>query len=175
MEEKAMKKLLTVSLAGMLLAGAAAAQWGRGWRGGSATGAAPTVQERLERRLDFLATYLNLSEGQKAQFKSALEALQARIQATWQKEVEIRTKLQEAVRSGASAQTIQQLAQSLSTLHAERITAQAQTMAQLRSLLTQEQRDKLDKLCPRGCGLGLGFGMGAFGRGGFGHGRRATI
>jgi len=167
-----MKKLLTISLAGLLLAGTAAAQWGRGWRGGAATGGtAPTAQQSFERRLDFLATYLNLSEGQKAQFKSALEALQAKNQATWQKTIELRTKLQEAVRNNAGAQVIQPLAEGLGKLHAERIAAQAQTMATLRGLLTQEQRDKLDKLCPRGCGLGLG----GFGAGRFGFGRRATI
>ncbi|MGC8794004.1 MAG: Spy/CpxP family protein refolding chaperone [Bryobacteraceae bacterium] len=164
-----MKRLSTMTLAGALLAATAAAQWGRGWRGGATTGNAPTVQQRIERRLDFLATYLNLTEGQKARFKSALEALQAKNQATWQKELEIRTKLQEAVRSGAPAQTIQALADSLGKLHAERIAAQVQTMATLRGLLTQEQRDKLDKLCPRGCGLGRG----GLGPGGLGYGRGA--
>jgi hypothetical protein len=166
----AMKKLFIISLAGMLAAGTAAAQRGRGWRGGAGKGAAPTAQQRLERGLEFLATYLNLSEGQKAQFKSALEAQQARNQATLQKMIELRTKLQEAVRSNAGPQVIQPLAESLGKLHAERIAAQAQTMVTLRGLLTQEQRDKLD-LCPRGCGLG--FGVGGLGRGRFG--RSATI
>lgn len=152
------RRLFTILAAGALVAAPAAAQWGRGR--GAGAGAPATTQERLERRLDFLATYLNLSEGQKAQFKSALEALQTRNQATMQKTIELRTKLQEAVRNNAGAPAIQAIAAELGKLHAERIAAQAQTMAMLRSQLTQEQRDKLDKLCPRGCGLGFGAGFG---------------
>lgn len=152
------RRLFTILAAGALLTVPAAAQWGRGW--GAGAGAPATAQERLERRLDFLATYLNLSEGQKAQFKTALEALQTRNQAVVQKMIELRTKLHEAVRNNAGAQAIQAIAAEMGKLHAERIAAQAQTMATLRASLTQEQRDKLDKLCPRGCGLGFGVGFG---------------
>lgn len=156
------RRLFTVLAMGALLAAPAVAQRGRGWRAGTP----PTPEERLARRLDFLATYLNLSEGQKAQFKTALEALQAKQQATWQKMIELRTKLQEAVRSNAGAQAIQAITAEISKLQAERMAAQAQTMAMLRNLLTQEQRDKLDKLCPGSCGLGMGLG------GGWGYGSR---
>lgn len=154
------RRLFTILAAGALIAAPAAAQWGRGWGAGKPA----NPEDRLTRRLDFLATYLNLSEGQKAQFKAALEALQTKNQATVQKITELRTKLQDAVRNNAGAQVIQAIAAELGKLHAERIAAQAQTMAALRALLTQEQRDKLDKLCPRGCGLGLGAGFGKGGR-----------
>lgn len=164
-----MKRTLLIVAAIGLLAGNAAAQWGRGWGRAATPGQTATPGTRYERRLEFLATYLNLSEGQKAQFKSALEALQAKNQTIWQKMAETRTKLQEAVRNNAGPQAIQPLADTLGKLHAELIVAHAQTMATLRGLLTQEQRDKLDKLCPRGCGLG------GFGPGGMGFGRRAWL
>lgn len=161
-----MKRTLLIVAAIGLLASTAAAQWGRGWGRAATPGQTVTPGTPYERRLEFLATYLNLSEGQKAQFKSALEALQAKNQTIWQKMTETRTKLRDAVRNNAGAQVIQPLADALGKLHAELIVARAQTMATLRGLLTQEQRDKLDKLCPQGCGLG-GFG----GRG-MGFGRR---
>ncbi|MCS7315823.1 MAG: Spy/CpxP family protein refolding chaperone [Bryobacterales bacterium] len=157
------RRLFTILAAGVMLAAPAVAQWGRGR--GAGAGAPATAEERLQRRLEFLATYLNLSEGQKAQFKTAWEALATRLRTLAQKELELRTKLQEAVRANEGAQAIQAIASELGKLHAERIAAQAQTMASLRGLLTQEQRDKLDKVCPRGCGLGLGFGRGARGLG----------
>jgi len=161
-----MKRSLLIIAAVAMLAGQAAAQWGRGWGRNLAPGQAAAPGARYERRLEFLSTYLNLSEGQKTQFKAALDALQTKNQTTWQKMVELRTKLQEAVRNNAGPQTIQPLADSLGKLHAELIAARAQTMATLRGLLTQEQRDKLDKLCPRGCGFaGLGPGGLGFGRG----------
>jgi len=157
---------MAAALAGVL-ATTAGAQWGRGFGRGSAAGQPAqgmTPEARLERRLEFLATYLNLSEGQKAQFKSAYEALNTKTQSTLQKVQELRLKLQEAVRNNAGAPAIQALANQLGQLHAELIAARAQTWASLLGLLTQEQRDKLEKLCPRGCGLGV-LGPGGLGVG----------
>jgi len=156
-----MKRVLTVMAAAALLSGSAAAQWGRGFGRGWAAGQPGARAQASERRLEFLAGYLNLSEGQKAQFKSAQEALQAKTQASAQKAQELRLKLQEAVRNNAGAPAIQALANQLGQLHAELIAARAQTQATLLGVLTQEQRDKLAKICPRGCGLGLGGGLGA--------------
>ncbi len=162
-----MRKILMAAAVAALLTTTAAAQWGRGFGRGMAAGQAGqnvTPEQRLERRLEFLATYLNLSEGQKAQFKSAYEALNTKTQATLQKMQELRLKLQEAVRNNAGAPAIQALANQLGQLHAEMIAARAQTWASLLGLLTQEQRDKLQKLCPRGCGLGI-LGPGGLGAG----------
>lgn len=162
-----MRRILTMAMMAGLLAGGTWAQWGRGF--GRAAVAGPTTAP-YERRLEFLATYLNLSEGQKTQFKAALDALHTKTQTVLQSIEQTQLKLREAVRSNAPAATIQPLAEALGKLHAELIAARAQTMVTLRGLLTQEQRDKLDKLCPQGCGLGLGpgFGLG----GGMRHGWR---
>lgn len=160
-----MRRTLMIAAVAGLLATTAPAQWGRGFGRAMAAGQAGqsgTPGQRLERRLEFLAAYLNLSEGQKAQFKAAYEALNTKLQANIQKVQELRSKLQEAVRNNPTL--IPTLAAEIGKLHGEMIAARAQTIVSLRNLLTQEQRDKLDKLCPRGCGVG-GLGAGPLGAG----------
>jgi len=159
-----MRKLATLTAAAALLATSANAQWARGFGRGWAPGQATTAQSRHEQRLNFLATYLNLNEGQKAQFKAALDALLTKTQATVQQAQQLHVKLRDAVRNNAAPATIQSLAAELAKLHTELITARAQTMSTLRNLLTPEQRAKLDSLCPVGCGFGWGGGLGC-GRG----------
>lgn len=160
-----MRKAALLMTFAALLATGASAQRGRGFAGGAAPSQGATVESRYERWLDRLGTQLNLTEGQKAQFKAALDALQAKVQTLAEQARQLHVQLAEAIRSNAGAPTIRALAEKLGKIHAELIAARAETMLTLRGLLTQEQRDKFDKLCPRGCGLGWGVGGPGLGRG----------
>ncbi len=169
-----MNKTLTTSVLSiaLLATGAAWTQMGpphgRGRGAGFGAGAAVTPDQQLERRLEFMAGYLGLTDAQKAQIKAAFQLADQKTQPLVQQMQEIQTKLRDAVRANAPAQTIQTLAESKAKLHVDLTMLHAQTAATVRNLLTTEQRAKLDALgggC--GCCLGMGFGFGGRGRSGW--------
>ena len=119
-------------------------------------------QEMHERRLTFMATYLDLTEAQKQQataiFDNAFKTSQT-LQLLMQ---QAKLALQNAAKANAGASQIDALAAEVGKLMGQMRAVHAKAFAAFYQILTPVQREKLDKMHDSGMG-GLGGPGGGFG------------
>lgn len=126
----------------------------------------------VERRVNFLAKLLNLTEDQQARATSIFTAAGEAVQAVNANLAAPREALAEAIKTNSVA-AIDQAAGEIGRLHGQVTAIQAKADAAFYAILTPEQRTKYDALPRRG--PGSGFGPGGFGPGGFGPGARGPM
>lgn len=143
----------------LLLAGAAFAQ-----PGSSRT--PPTPEEMVSRRIEHLATQLQLTETQKAQ-ATTIFTEEAKAMTTLQPQMrEASTALRNAVKTTGLDADIERSATQLGTLQGQMAALQGKAQGRFRAILTDEQKTKLDASGDRGMGFGFGGpgpGPGRFG------------
>ena len=99
------------------------------------------------KRIEFLATYLGLTEAQKTQVKGIIESAWETARPLLPQLKQGSEALAAAVKSGnASDQQLEQLADSQAKLVAQLIVIRAKATGEAYALLTAEQRDKADQL-----------------------------
>lgn len=96
-------------------------------------------------RLGKLSTYLNLTDTQKTQAKSIFDAARASAQPIVQELKQNRQAMQQAVKSGQTAQ-IQPLADAQGVLMGKLIGIRSNAFSQFYALLTPDQQAKLSQL-----------------------------
>jgi len=107
--------------------------------------------------LDFLATFLGLTDSQKDQAKAIFDASMQASQPLRDQLRQAHQALRSASQSGKSDAEIDQLAATVGTLTGQTAAIEAKAQAKFYALLTPDQKDKLGKLPERGPG-GPGFG-----------------
>ncbi|MBI3696942.1 MAG: Spy/CpxP family protein refolding chaperone [Acidobacteria bacterium] len=115
-------------------------------------------QPRGQRSLDFLATYLNLTDSQKSQVQAIFDAEQQAAQALRTSIQQAQEALRQASQDNKSDAEIDKLAAALGTLLGQGAGIHAKAQAKFVALLTADQKDKLSKLPGPG-----GFGGPMFG------------
>jgi Spy/CpxP family protein refolding chaperone len=131
-------------------------------------------QVRRERRTDFLARRLNLSDSQKQQAASIFDAAEETSKKLREDLKQAQEGLSKAVKTRATDEQIDQLARTVGTLVGQLAAIQTKASAKFRALLTEEQRQKFDQFPEPRAGMMLpgfaggpppGPGMGMRGRG----------
>jgi Spy/CpxP family protein refolding chaperone len=156
-----MIKKLTLSLVATAVAAAALLAQPPARRGDTP----PDPAAFVERRVDFLAKLLSLTEDQQARAKTIFAAAGEAVQAVNANFAAPREALAEAIKTNSVA-AIDQAAGEIGRLHGQVTAIQAKADAAFYAILTPDQRTKYDAM-PRG-GPGPGFGPGGFGPGGRG-------
>jgi Spy/CpxP family protein refolding chaperone len=134
------------------------------------------AQQFQEKRMDRLATVLDLTEDQKTRAKAIFEASAAQQKQLSAQAQTLHQQMREAMDAGNSAQ-VNAVIDQRARLMADRMKIQANAQLEFRKLLTPAQLEKAKKLrgsFGQGPGAGQGF-KGGKGRGGagFGAGRGA--
>ncbi len=150
----------------------ATAQGGPGGSGGPGGKRAKfDPAKMLDRRTEFLATALNLTEAQKIEARTIFEKEQKDTLDIREKMVSSNEALRDAAKSDKSDMDIDALASTAGALHGSMLAVHTKASAQFYRLLTPEQREKFEKLRSAGPGRG-GPGMGGPGGPGMYRGRR---
>jgi Spy/CpxP family protein refolding chaperone len=113
------------------------------------TSAQPPAQHQQMRRGQFferMATRLNLTEDQKQQTKSIMQAGRESSKPVVQQLRQSRQALRDAVKAGKSDAEINQLSANVGNLAGQVATIRAKTFAKTYALLTPEQRTKADEM-----------------------------
>ena len=126
-------------------------------RGGDAPG---SPQDAQQRRLNFLATFLGLTDSQKEQAKSTFDAADQASQPVRDQLTQAHQALRDAVKTNKTDTQIDQLAAALGVLEGQMAAIQTKAHAKFYALLTPEQRDKLDQVPGPGGPGGPGGGFG---------------
>ena len=108
--------------------------------GGPPFGAGPAAQERHE----FMAGYLGLSESQKEQAQQIFSGAQASAASMHGQMESARTELQNAIKANEPESRLEQLAAAIGALHGQGLAAQTKGRARFLSILSEEQRKKLE-------------------------------
>ena len=93
-----------------------------------------------------MAEKLELTEGQKAQLKANRDASRESRMAGRKEMHELRDQLREAIDSGADQAALDQLSMELGRLEVARMQQRQQMQAQFESILTDEQKIKLEQM-----------------------------
>ena len=133
------KRLIQLGAAGIIGAGLLLAQAGRGGFGGP-FGGGP------ERMREFLATYLGLTDAQKAQGGAIFDNSRATAEPIIEKLKAGHEQMAAAVKRGASDTELAALGNQQGALMGQLAGIHAQSMAKFYALLTPEQKEKADKL-----------------------------
>jgi len=126
----------------------------------------PTPEQRIAKRVEFLTTVLSLSTGQATQATTIYTTEYTSASALHSSVKDARTKLQTDIQAVASQNIVDADVAALGALNIKLDTIHADAQLQFRSILTADQRTKLDALNQHG-GPGFGHG-GPGGPGGFG-------
>ena len=118
------------------------AQRGPGGAGGSAN------------RVDFLAGYLGLSDAQKSQATATFAAAQASAEQLSGQATSAREALDAAVKASASDAQIDQLSAAVGAIQGQQTAVQSKAQVKFRTILTAEQKLKLDERSGRRVGPG---------------------
>jgi Spy/CpxP family protein refolding chaperone len=130
------KRLIQLGVVGVIGTGLLLAQ--RGGFGGIGRG--------HEGMREFLATYLDLTDAQKAQGKAIFENSRTAAQPVVEKLKAGHEEMAAAVKSGASDAELQAIANRQGALVGQMIGIHSQSMSKFYALLTPEQKEKADKL-----------------------------
>ncbi len=114
--------------------------------------------EKREKRIEFIASYLGLTQTQQDQMRDLMERSREASKPIVAELRSTREALESAVKAGKTDE-IQALAAKVGTLTGQLVATHAQTLAKLHSMLTPEQQAKAEKL--RGF-LRRGFGFRPF-------------
>ncbi len=134
------RKLITIAAAALVAAGTLAAQ-------GPGMGAPrPGNMDRGAHFGEFLATYLDLTDSQKAQVKSIQDAAKAEATPVETQLKAGRQALSDAVKAGKSDGELNALAAQEGVLMGQLAGIHARSLAKIYALLTPDQKDKLSKL-----------------------------
>ena len=106
----------------------------------------PNPQQRGQRYLDFLATYLNLTDSQKSQVKAVFDAEQQALQALQDPAKQAHDALNQAVKDNKSDAEIDKLAAAVGTLAGQQAAIHAKSQVKFLAVLTPDQKDKLQML-----------------------------
>ena len=115
-----------------------------GPRGRGLEGTGP--QEFQQRRLDFLATYLGLTDSQKDQAKSLFDAADQASRALRDPVRQAHQALDAAAKASKTDAEIDQLAAALGTLEGQLVAIRTKSSAKFYALLTPDQKEKFDKI-----------------------------
>lgn len=121
--------------------------------------AQPPVQHRQWQRGQFferMATRLSLTEDQKQQTRSILQAARESSKPLMQQLAQSRQAVRDGIKAGKSDAEINQLTASVGSLAGQMATIRAQAFAKTYSLLTPEQRAKADQMADHAHGLFMG-------------------
>jgi Spy/CpxP family protein refolding chaperone len=151
-----MTRLNMMLMSAFVLVGSAFAQRGPGG------GTPPTSEEMISRRVEHLATRLELTADQKAQATTILTEEATALRALQSQMREASTALRDAIRTSGLDADIERAATQLGTLHGTMATVQGKAQARLRGILTADQKAKLDSTEGRR-GMGMRGGPGGFG------------
>jgi len=99
-----------------------------------------------ERMFEHLAEKLDLTEGQKAQLKANREANREARKADREELHAVRQQLQDAIESGADQATLDTLGAKLGQMEVARMQRMHDKWVQFESILTDEQKAKLEEL-----------------------------
>ncbi|WP_299591922.1 Spy/CpxP family protein refolding chaperone [uncultured Microbulbifer sp.] len=99
-----------------------------------------------ERMFEHMAEKLDLTEGQKAQLKADREAGKESRKAARKEARELHKQLREAVASGADQATLDALGAKIGQMEVQKMQRMQQKRAQFESILTDEQKAKLDAM-----------------------------
>ena len=110
---------------------------------GPAAGSGPA---RREKARQFLSTYLELTDSQKAQAKGISDAARAQAEPIAAQLKQGRTALRDAVKAGKPDAELDALGAQQGALMGQLAAIRAKSFAKMYLLLTPEQKDKLDKL-----------------------------
>lgn len=130
----------TLATSGMVLAFPDGDEGHRGHKGHHGGG------HHKERMYEHLAEKLDLTEGQKAQLKADREAGKEARKAARKEMHEARQQLREAVESGADQATLDTLGAKIGELEVQRAQRMQQRRAQFESILTDEQKAKMEEM-----------------------------
>ena len=106
----------------------------------------PGGPPRGQRSLDFLATYLNLTDSQKDQTKAIFDAEQQAMQALRDPIRQAHDALDQASKDNKSDTEIDKLAAAVGNLAGQAAAIHAKSQAKFLALLTSDQKEKLSKL-----------------------------
>ena len=123
--------------------------------------AEPPVEHRQWHRGQFferMATQLNLTEDQKQQTRSIMQASRESSRLAVQQLRQSRQALRDAVKAGRSGAEIDQLSANVGNLAGQLATIRARSFAKTYALLTPEQRTKVDEMAHRARGMFMGHG-----------------
>ena len=102
--------------------------------------------QRRERARAFIASYLGLTESQKAQAKDVLDAARTQAAPVAAQLKQGHVTLRDAVKAGKSDAELDALAREQGALMGQLAAIHAKSFAKLYPMLTPEQQDKLDHL-----------------------------
>lgn len=123
--------------------------------------AQPPAEHRQWHRGQFfekMATQLNLTEDQKQQTRSIMQAAHESARPVVQQLRESRQALRDAVKAGKSSVEIDQLSANVGSLAGQLATIRARSFAKTYALLTPEQRTKADEMAHHARGMFMGHG-----------------
>jgi Spy/CpxP family protein refolding chaperone len=121
--------------------------------------AQPPVEHRQWHRGQFcdrMATRLNLTEDQKQQTRSIMQASRESSRPVVQQLRQNRQALRDAIKAGKSNAEIDQLSANVGTLAGQLATIRARSFAKTYALLTPEQRTKADEMAHHARGMFMG-------------------
>ncbi|AWF82212.1 hypothetical protein BTJ40_15985 [Microbulbifer sp. A4B17] len=122
----------SLALAGVLVAPVAVASGGS--EGGQGRG------------FEYMARQLELTEGQQAQLKANRDSNREARMAQREQMIELRKQIDTAIESGADQATLDQLGEELGKLKVQEMQSHNKMKEQFRSILTDEQKAKLEQL-----------------------------
>ncbi len=97
-------------------------------------------------RLEFLAGYLGLTDSQKAQAKTILDAAAAASETARGEMMSARETLRDAIKAGKTDTELDQLAAAVGTIEGRLLGIQSKASAKIYALLTTEQKAKYDEM-----------------------------
>ncbi|MFN7937047.1 MAG: Spy/CpxP family protein refolding chaperone [Bryobacteraceae bacterium] len=100
----------------------------------------------FEARANFIAGYLGLTDGQKAQAKEIFGPAKAEFEQGRGQVQSAREALETAVKSNASDAEIERAAAALGALHTQHAASMAKRFAKFYTILTPEQKEKAEAL-----------------------------
>ena len=106
-----------------------------------------------QNQIEFLGTVLSLTDAQKTQATAIFEAAETASTVLRETQAEQRTALHDAAKSNAADAAIDQLAATLGATSGQLAAIQTKAFAKFYTLLTTEQRTKLDELHANGRGM----------------------
>lgn len=149
------RRLMISSLAAMTLVTAAWAQ----------TPTTPTPASGANRRLEFLAGYLSLTDAQKTQAQAIFDAAESAATTAAGAMTSAQTALRTAIKANAADAELDRLAAAIGVVQGQVAAIHAKAEAKFYALLTADQKTKYDALGQGSGGPGGGKGPRSLSRG----------